>query len=70
VKRQYWYSPQLGVKHISKRQDPRFGAQNFEVSDIVLGQPDSKLFAPPAGFKIIDLREEIQAPSSPSQFPN
>lgn len=70
VKREYWYSPQLGVNLISKRQDPRFGTQNFEVSDIVLGQPDSKLFAPPAGFKVIDLREEIQAPSSPSQFPN
>ena len=37
VKREYWYSPQLGVNLISKRQDPRFGTQNFEVSDIVLG---------------------------------
>ena len=57
VKREFWYSPQLGVNLISKRQDPRFGTQNFEVSEIVLGQPDAKLFEAPVNFEVIDLRK-------------
>jgi hypothetical protein len=44
AKREFWYSPQLGVNLISKRQDPRFGTQNFAVTDITLGEPDAKLF--------------------------
>lgn len=68
VKWEFWYSPQLGVNLISKREDPRFGIQNFEVSDIVLGQPDAKLFEVPANFKVIDLRTTVQP--SPDQSPN
>lgn len=70
VKWEFWYSPQLGVNLISKREDPRFGMQNFEVSDIVLGQPDAKLFEVPANFKIIDLRRATTVQSSPDQSPN
>jgi hypothetical protein len=68
VKREFWYSPQLGVNLISKRQDPRFGIQNFDVSDIVLGEPDAKLFEIPRGSKVIDLRRatEISPPHAPS----
>lgn len=57
IRREFWYSPQLGVNLISKLQDPRVGIQNFEVSDIVLGEPDAKLFALPSNSKVIDLRE-------------
>jgi hypothetical protein len=56
IKREYWYSPQLAVNLISKLQDPRIGMQNFEVSDITLGEPDAKLFELPGKSKIIDLR--------------
>jgi hypothetical protein len=68
VKREFWYSPQLGINLISKRQDPRFGIQNFDVSDIVLGEPDAKLFEIPRGSKVIDLRgaTEISPPHAPS----
>ena len=68
VKREFWYSPKLGVNLISKRQDPRFGSQNFEVSDIVLGQPDPKLFELPGRFKVIDLRKAttFSPPAQPS----
>ena len=57
TRRESWYSPQLGVNLISKQEDPRFGVQNFEVTDIILGDPDSKLFEVPAGSKILDLRK-------------
>jgi len=70
VKREYWYSPQLGVNLISKRQDPRFGLQNFEVSDIVLGEPEEKIFELPRGFAVIDLRRATTTSSSPAQSPN
>lgn len=52
----FWYSPELNVNLISKLQGPRFGSQNFEVSDIVIGEPDAKLFYAPGNFKVIDLR--------------
>jgi hypothetical protein len=68
TKREFWYSPQLGVNLISKRQDPRSGIQNFEVSDIALGEPDAKLFELPSGSKILDLRKppEISSPPAPA----
>jgi hypothetical protein len=64
VSREYWYSPQLGINLISKRTDPRFGIQNFVLSDIVVADPDAKLFAPPNGSKIIDLREPADGQTS------
>jgi hypothetical protein len=66
VKREFWYSPLLGVNVSSTRQDPRFGTQNFELTDIVIGEPDSKVFELPEGSKLIDLRKssEIATPAS------
>ena len=68
-RREFWYSPQLGVNLITKREDPRFSSQqSFEVTNLTLGEPEGKLFAPPAGYKILDLRHppEIAAPQTPS----
>jgi hypothetical protein len=70
AKREFWYSPKLGVNLISKRTDPRFGTQNFELSDIVLGEPDPKLFELPSGSKLIDLRKATELPASQAQSPN
>jgi hypothetical protein len=70
VKREYWYSPLLGINLSSSRSDPRFGTQNFEVTDVVIGEPDAKLFAVPSGSKMINLKspagtgEPLQAPQS------
>lgn len=68
MRREFWYSPQLGVNLISKREDPRFGIQNFEVTDIILGDPDSQLFEIPSGSKILDLRKppEVLVPAASS----
>lgn len=65
--REFWFSPKLGLNLVSVRDDPRFGMQRFEVSDIVLGEPDAALFSPPEGSRIIDLRNPpvSQAPSQP-----
>ncbi len=66
TKREFWFSPKLGLDLISVRDDPRFGMQRFEVSDLVLGEPDAKLFSPPEASRIIDLRNprESEAPKS------
>jgi hypothetical protein len=56
VVKEFWYSPQLEVNLIEKRQDPRYGSQTFTVSPISLGEPDAKLFEIPAGFRIDDKR--------------
>jgi DDE family transposase len=70
VKREYWYSPLLGINLSGSRSDPRFGTQNFEVTDVVIGEPDAKLFAVPSGSKMINLKspagtgESLQAPQS------
>jgi hypothetical protein len=70
-KHEFWYSPLLGINLITKRQEPRAGDQNFEVSDVAVGEPDAKLFAPPSGFKIIDMRkpQETSLPQA-STSPN
>jgi hypothetical protein len=67
ARQEFWYSPQLGLNMLSIREDPRFGTQKFELSDVVLGEPDPKLFSPPEGSKIIDLRsaEGKEAPQVP-----
>jgi len=63
-KHEFWYSPLLGINLITKRQEPRAGDQNFEVSDIAVGEPDAKLFIPPSGFKILDMRRPQEVSSS------
>jgi hypothetical protein len=69
-KREFWYSPQLGINLITRRQEPRAGEQNFEVSDIAIGEPDAKLFAPPSGFKILDTRRPQEISSPQASAPN
>lgn len=69
-KREFWFSQQLGVNLISKRLDPLSGTQNFEVSDIALGDPDAKLFEVPSGFKILYLRKPPELSSPPASSPN
>ena len=67
-KREFWYSPQLGINLITKRDDPRFATQqNFEVTGLALGAPDAMLFEVPKGYKVIDLRKPPE--TSPAQAP-
>jgi hypothetical protein len=58
VEREYWYSPQLGINLLSKRSDPRFGTQTFTATNLILSEPDPKLFELPEGFKVLDRRSE------------
>jgi hypothetical protein len=61
--REYWHSPQLSINLSSKLQDPRIGTQDFELSNIIPGEPDPKLFKVPPGSEVIDLRRNVGSPS-------
>jgi len=53
IVKEFWYSPRLGINVITKRFDPRFGVQNFTVSNINQSEPDPKLFEPPADYRVV-----------------
>lgn len=64
-RREFWYSPKLGVNLITKREEVRFNSQeNFELTNLNLGEPDAKLFTPPEGFKILDFRNPPERPAA------
>ena len=70
-RKEFWYSPQLGINLITKREDPRFSSQqNFEVTNLTLGEPDPKLFRPPAGNRIFDLRSAPEVSAAPGSSPD
>ncbi len=49
--KEFWFSPRLELNLITKRFEPRGGAQNFTFQNIDLTEPDASLFTPPAGYK-------------------
>ncbi len=57
IVKEFWYSPRLQINIITKRFDPRFGTQNFVVSNINQSEPDSKLFEPPEGYRIVKMAQ-------------
>ena len=56
VEREYWYAPSLGINLLSKRNDPRLGKQTFTATNLILAEPDEKLFEIPEGFTVTDRR--------------
>jgi hypothetical protein len=56
VVKEFWYSKQLGLNVITRRDDPRSGIEVFTVTDIHLSEPDRGLFTLPADSKVVDLR--------------
>jgi hypothetical protein len=52
IVKEFWYSPELKINVIEKRQDPRSGNENFEVGDISLGEPDPRLFEQPSDYQM------------------
>ena len=55
IVKEFWYSPRLGINVITKRFDPRFGVQNFVVSNINQNEPDPKMFQPPADYRVVKM---------------
>ncbi len=61
ITREFWFSPALGINLVSKISDPRFGSQNFTVTELTQGEPDPQLFETPKGYTVKDERPAPEA---------
>jgi hypothetical protein len=52
VTTEQWFSPELGVVLSSTHQDPRVGRTTYRLTQISRAEPDAKLFAVPADYKL------------------
>ncbi|MGA2878052.1 MAG: hypothetical protein ABSG13_03800 [Bryobacteraceae bacterium] len=59
-----WTSPELKTVVYSKRSDPRMGDQTFQLTNIVLAEPDPSLFTVPSDFKVLDASGPIMYKTS------
>ena len=48
-----WYSPDLQIRVMSKRTDPRSGESVFQLNNLSRAEPPSTLFVVPADFQIV-----------------
>jgi hypothetical protein len=53
-KSEVWYSPDLQIVVLSKRNDPRIGDSTYTVSNISRAAPDASLFQVPADYTVHD----------------
>jgi hypothetical protein len=60
VTKEIWYSPQLQINLAVVRNDPRVGKQTFKITEVTLGEPDTKFFETPAGYRLVDERKESE----------
>jgi len=54
-----WSSKELGLVLLGITDDPRHGRTTYEVEELTVGEPDASLFAPPAGYKVVDLSPPV-----------
>jgi hypothetical protein len=62
--REFWYSPQLGINLLSIVDSPQSGKQVFTAKDVSISEPDLSFFAIPAGYKVVDHRNENSTPTN------
>jgi len=55
--REFWQEPHLGVNLYSEVVNPSVGKQVFTLSEVLLSEPDPRLFELPDGFAVVDNRK-------------
>ena len=67
--REFWQEPHLGVNLYSEVVNPSVGKQVFTLSEVILSEPDPRLFELPDGFAVVDNRKPPapQEPADPRQ---
>jgi hypothetical protein len=60
-----WRSKELGLVVLGISDDPRRGRSTFEIQELTVGEPDAALFAPPAGYKIVDVNPPADGAAKP-----
>jgi hypothetical protein len=53
-----WYSDELHLNILEKRDDPRTGKQTVTVTRVDRSEPNQALFEVPAGYKLVDENPE------------
>jgi hypothetical protein len=56
--REIWYSPDLQIDLSVVRTSPQLGQITLTVTDLVRGEPDPSWFAVPAGFEVLNARNQ------------
>jgi hypothetical protein len=56
--KEFWFSPKLDLNLQVLRLNPLHGDQLFNVTNLKLSEPDSRLFVLPRGCKVVDVREK------------
>jgi len=64
-----WYSNQLDVDVQVKRSDPRTGTHTTTLTEVSLGEPDSKYFQIPEGYRVEDRQQPFGATGAISPLP-
>ena len=59
--KEFWFSPRLEINLITRRFEPRGGAQAFVFSNVDVSEPDPRLFEPPAGVQGRPYRDSVIA---------
>lgn len=57
VTSEHWYSPELKATIMTKHDDPWAGELKTEFKNVTTTEPDSSLFAVPAEYKVIDVKD-------------
>jgi hypothetical protein len=60
ITREFWFSEELDTNLSVTRIDPRIGKQVVRLVDLVVGEPDAKLFELPEGYAVVDARQPQQ----------
>jgi len=62
-----WRSDELGLEMLAIHDDPRRGRNVQEVEEVDKEEPVAALFAPPAGYKIVEIKPQVEAPVTSPQ---
>lgn len=54
-----WHSEELGLTLLATRDDPRRGRTTAEFEELSLAEPDAALFAPPSGYAIEEIHQNV-----------
>jgi len=62
---EYWRSEELGLTMMAIHDDPRRGRSVQEVEEVNTNEPVAALFHPPEGYKIVEIKPQVEVPVNP-----
>jgi len=62
---EFWRSDELGLTMLAIRDDPRRGRSVQDVEEVDKEEPVAALFAPPEGYKVVEIKPQVEVPVNP-----